>query len=74
MAMRSQEDYLNWDTYSQARISDLKVGNNAVKDPMMAQIDQVTFLKKVSMLGGALLVAYFGAGPLSLDARRNSGR
>jgi putative oxidoreductase len=28
------------------------------------------FLKNVSMLGGALLIAYFGAGPLSLDAKR----
>jgi putative oxidoreductase len=28
------------------------------------------FVKNVSVLGGALLIAYFGAGPLSLDARR----
>jgi uncharacterized membrane protein YphA (DoxX/SURF4 family) len=28
------------------------------------------FLKNVSMLGGALVIAYFGSGPLSLDARR----
>jgi putative oxidoreductase len=41
----------------------------AVQDPMMAQIQQVMFMKNLSMLGGALLVAYFGAGPLSLDAR-----
>jgi len=28
------------------------------------------FLKNVTMLGGALLISQFGAGPLSLDARR----
>ena len=42
----------------------------AVPDPATAQIQQVMFMKNVSMLGGALLVTYFGAGPLSLDARR----
>ena len=41
----------------------------AVKDPMMAQMQQIMFMKNVSMLGTALLIAYFGAGPLSLDAR-----
>jgi putative oxidoreductase len=42
----------------------------AVKDPMMAQIQMAMFLKNVAMLGGALLISQFGAGPLSLDARR----
>ena len=42
----------------------------AVKDPMMAAMQQAMFFKNLSMLGGALLIAYFGAGPLSLDARR----
>ncbi len=42
----------------------------AVSDPTMAQIQQIMFLKNLSMLGGALLIAYFGAGPVSLDARR----
>lgn len=41
-----------------------------IEDPMMAQMDQAMFMKNVSMLGGALLIAYFGAGPVSLDARR----
>jgi putative oxidoreductase len=40
----------------------------AVTDPMMAQMQQAMFLKNLSMLGGALLIAHFGAGPLSLDA------
>jgi putative oxidoreductase len=46
----------------------------AVKDPMMAQMQMAMFLKNVSMLGGALLISQFGAGPLSLDARRNANR
>ena len=40
-----------------------------VKDPMMAQMQQAMFMKNIAMLGGALLIGYFGAGPLSLDAR-----
>jgi putative oxidoreductase len=40
-----------------------------VSDPMMAQIQMVMFMKNVSMLGGALLISHFGAGPISLDAR-----
>ena len=42
-----------------------------VSDPMMAQIQMVMFMKNVSMLGGALLISHFGAGPFSLDARRS---
>jgi putative oxidoreductase len=42
----------------------------AVKDAMMAQMQMAMFLKNVSMMGGALLITQFGAGPLSLDARR----
>jgi putative oxidoreductase len=42
-----------------------------VTDPMMAQIQMIMFMKNVSMLGGALLVSQFGAGPFSLDARRS---
>ena len=41
-----------------------------VTDPMMAQIQMILFMKNVSMLGGALLISQFGAGPFSLDARR----
>ena len=41
-----------------------------VTDPTMAQIQMVLFMKNVSMLGGALLISHFGAGPFSLDARR----
>jgi len=31
----------------------------------------IMFMKNISMLGGALLISQFGAGPLSLDARRS---
>ena len=41
----------------------------AVKDAMMAQMQMAMFLKNVSMMGGALLISQFGAGPLSLDGR-----
>jgi putative oxidoreductase len=43
----------------------------SVQDPMMAQIQMIMFMKNTSMLGGALLISQFGAGPLSLDARRS---
>jgi len=33
----------------------------------MAQLQQIMFMKNMSMLGGALLISYFGAGPISLD-------
>jgi putative oxidoreductase len=42
----------------------------AVTDPMMAQFQLAMFMKNVSMLGGALLIAHFGAGAASFDARR----
>ena len=31
-------------------------------------IEQAMFMKNLSMLGGALIISYFGAGPFSLDA------
>jgi putative oxidoreductase len=44
----------------------------AVTDPMMHGMQLALFWKNVSMLGAALLITHFGAGPLSLDARRAS--
>jgi len=41
----------------------------AITDPMAAMMQKVIFLKNLSMMGGALMIARFGAGPLSLDAR-----
>ena len=45
----------------------------AEKDPAAAQMQLVNFLKNLGLLGGALLITQFGAGPLSLDARRGRG-
>ena len=39
-----------------------------VTDPAMAQMQMGMFMKNISMLGGAFLITYFGAGPLSIDA------
>ena len=44
----------------------------AIPDSMMMQVQRAFFLKNLALLGTALLIAYFGAGPLSLDARRRS--
>jgi len=44
----------------------------AVTDPMMKQMQMIMFLKNVSMLGTALMILYFGTGPLSLEKRRQS--
>jgi putative oxidoreductase len=41
----------------------------AVTDPLMHQMQMIMFMKNVSMIGGALLISQFGAGPWSLDAR-----
>jgi putative oxidoreductase len=41
----------------------------AMTDPMMAQLQMAMFMKNLALIGGALFIAYAGAGPLSLDAR-----
>jgi putative oxidoreductase len=41
-------------------------------DPMQMQMQMGNFMKNSSMLGAALHIAYFGSGPLSLDARSKS--
>jgi len=38
-------------------------------DPVAVHAQQAMFMKNVALLGAALLVSHFGAGPLSLDAR-----
>ena len=38
-------------------------------DPMMKQMQMAMIWKNISMLGGALLITWYGAGLLSLDAR-----
>ncbi len=38
-----------------------------VSEPQMAMLQEIMFLKNLSMLGGIILIAYFGAGPISFD-------
>ncbi len=38
------------------------------QDPMVSTMQQVMFLKNLALLGGALVIAYFGSGPLSLES------
>lgn len=45
----------------------------AVPDPQAAHMQYLHFIKNASMLGGALLIAWFGSGPLSLDNRKAAG-
>jgi len=39
----------------------------AVADPLAAGMQRIMFMKNMSMLGAAFLIAHFGAGPMSLD-------
>lgn len=41
-----------------------------ITDPMQQQMQMAMFMKNVALLGGALLLAYFGAGPYSIDNRK----
>lgn len=41
-----------------------------ISDPMAHQMQFIQFMKNLSMLGGALLITQLGAGPWSLDSRR----
>lgn len=44
----------------------------ALTDPMMKRTQMAMFMKNLSMLGAALLITWFGAGPLSLDAKNEN--
>jgi putative oxidoreductase len=44
-----------------------------VTDPEQQQFQIAMFMKNLSMLGGALLITWFGAGPASIDARKPVG-
>lgn len=46
----------------------------AIEDPASAGLEWAMFSKNLALLGAALLIAYFGAGPWSLDARRGGRR
>ena len=40
-----------------------------LSDPVAIHIQQAMFMKNLSMMGAALFIVAFGAGPMSLDAR-----
>lgn len=44
-----------------------------ITDPMAKQLQMTMFMKNLSMLGGAMLICYFGSGPFSLDAQLKNG-
>ncbi len=39
----------------------------AIADPMQSSNQMAHFMKNLSLAGAALLIAYFGSGPMSLD-------
>lgn len=39
-------------------------------DPQMQQMQMIHFMKNISMIGGALMITFYGAGPLSMDNHR----
>ncbi len=43
----------------------------AFSDPNQAQLQQIMFMKNLSMLGGAILLYFFGVGPRSLDYKND---
>lgn len=45
----------------------------ALTDPAQIGLQRVMFMKNISMLGGAILIFYFGAGPMSFDSRSQAG-
>jgi hypothetical protein len=45
---------------------------SAVSNPAAAKMQRMMFMKNLIMLGGALIIGYFGTGPLSLDSRAES--
>jgi putative oxidoreductase len=42
----------------------------AMRDPLMARMHMALFMENVALIGGALLISQFGAGPFSVDAWR----
>jgi putative oxidoreductase len=42
-----------------------------ISDPTMHQMQMIQFMKNLSMLGGAILIAFYGSGPKSLDHKKH---
>jgi putative oxidoreductase len=38
-----------------------------LSDPQMAAMQKANFLKNVALIGAALMIMYYGSGPVSLD-------
>ena len=38
-----------------------------IHDPMQAMVQKANFMKNLSLMGGALMLMYYGSGPASLD-------
>lgn len=38
-----------------------------IADPQLAQLQQVMFMKNLALIGGTLMLMYWGSGPYSLD-------
>jgi putative oxidoreductase len=38
-------------------------------DPMQAQMQMSNFMKNIALLGAAMMISYFGAGPVSFDRK-----
>ncbi|WP_298741736.1 DoxX family protein [uncultured Chitinophaga sp.] len=45
-----------------------------ITDPVAQQMDMVMFMKNVGLTGAALMITYFGAGPLSVDEKMAGNR
>ncbi len=41
-----------------------------INDPMMRQMQMIQFMKNLALFGGAILIAFYGAGPKSMDHKR----
>lgn len=41
-------------------------------DPMERQMQMIQFMKNLALLGGAILIAFYGSGPKSVDQRKRS--
>ncbi len=41
-----------------------------ITDPTQSQMQMVFFMKNIGLIGGALMITYFGAGPISIDASK----
>lgn len=42
----------------------------AITDPMLHQMQMIQFMKNLALIGGAMLIFFYGAGPKSMDLKR----